>query len=211
MSTSVIAKTIKDEVAQAVSAGALPHGTKVGASTDHNSINVKVTAWEGAVFSDKFTEYLMDPKGTKWDRDEQESYRRSGNFEESRFDPRLTSSLNRALQTIEKLADRHNYNNSDTQSDYWDVGYFLHVDARPVEDLAETAIKLESNKEFGKLLEQGLIAAKAVGPKATAAICGHADLRMADTYCIERLIKLAERAKGRPVEYDKRRRGWYPI
>lgn len=208
--TGVIAKTIKAEVAQAAAAGALPHGTKVSASTDHNSINVRVTAWEGAVFSDKYIEHLMDPTGTAWDRDEQESYRRGGNYEESGFDPRLTSSLNRALQTIEKIANRHNYNNSDIQSDYFDVGYYLNVSARPVEDLAANAIKLESNKEFGKLIEQGRIAAKAVGAAATAAICGHTDLRMADAYCIERLIKLADRAKGRPVAYDKRRRGWYP-
>jgi hypothetical protein len=72
-------------------------------------------------------------------------------------------------------------------------------------------IKLEADKDFADLMRRGQDAARAVGPAATKSICGNADLRSADASCIEHLIKIADRAKGRPVEYDKRRRGWFPV
>ena len=215
-STAQVAKRIREEIALAVNAGVLPDGTKVSIRTDHNSMWIGVSAWRGAVFTDKFVEHLMDPNGSPWDREKQEYHRGGGDGSEGyderrRWDARLSGDLNKALAFIEKLAHRHNYDNSDSQSDHFDVGYYLHVDARPVEDVAKNSIELESDKDYRALMEKARVAAKAVGPACTKAICGDAGLTKADKSCIERLIKIADRANGRPVAFDKRRRGWYPV
>jgi hypothetical protein len=197
-----LAKIIRNECAAAVTAGALPAGTKVSVRIlHHKSLSVEIVGWEGAVFSNAYTEHLMDPKGTPWNS---EAWSRES-------DPRLTEPLNRAVKLIEKIADRHNYNNSDYMTDYFDVGYYLSVDARPVEHAAETGIKRESDKTFRELAARAEVAARAVGPDATKSICGRGGVDSADTWALERLIKIADRAKGRPVEYDKRRRGWFPV
>jgi hypothetical protein len=204
-----IYKTIRAQLAAAIAAGALPGVTKISVTSDHNSLHVDVSAWTGQVFTNAYLEHLMDPKGTPWEREQQEKYR--GDYEHRTWDPRLVEPLNRALQTIEKIANRHNYNNSDLMTDYFDVGYYLHVGARPVIDAAEHGIKTESDQAYQKLLADATIAARAVGPAATKAICGSKDLRGADQWCLDRLIKLAESAAGRPVEYSKSGRGWYPV
>ena len=194
-----VAKTIRREVEAAVAAGALPLGTKVSVTSDHNSIRVEVTRWEGEVFSKAYTEHLMDPK-TSWDPE----YRTEGGRAR---DARLSKPLQDALAFIERLADRHNYHNSDTMTDFFDEGYYLSVGAGPVENIAQTAIKTESSKEFRALMDQARDAAAALGPAATKSICGDKDLMHADEYCIKKLLKLAERAAGRPVVHDPRR-GW---
>ncbi len=200
--TPVIAKAIRADLAAAIAAGLLPSECKFSITTSHNSINVKLTAWIGAVFSPDYTEHLMapdDPRspwGAQQDR---------GNWRSER----LAEPLDRALGIIEKIADRHNYNNSDTQSDYFDVGYYLDVSSEPVQDVAQHALKLESNKGFSKLMQEGHAASLAVGPEATKGICGSRDLASASEYCLARLIKLADIAKGRAVFHDPRR-GWIP-
>ena len=205
VSTSVIAKQIKADCAAAVDAGVLPDGTKVSASTDHNSIRVDITAWHGAVFSEDYEAHLLDPKVYPWNPEH--NYRAHDRARND--DPRLSRPLNDALEFIERLANRHNYDNSDRVTDYFDVGYYLTVSADPVIRITETAIKAGSDKQFQALLSKAHDAARVLGPAATKSICGSKDLAHADEYCITKLLKLAERAAGRPVIHDPRR-GWIP-
>lgn len=206
VSRADVTKRIREEIAGAIRAGALPAGTQVSVSqpSGHKSINVRITKWSGPVFTNAYTEHLMDPKGTKWEEPPRSA-------DHLGWDPRYTDELNRAIVFLEKLRERHNYDRSDSMTDYFDTGYYGDTSAGPVRDAAKMGIEQESNKEFADLLRRGHEAARAVGPKATKSICRTADLSRASQYCLEHLIRVAERAKGRPVEYDASRRGWFPV
>jgi len=208
-----VAEVVRKELAGAVDAGALPEGTKFSVRSDHNSMRVEITHWMGEVFSKRYLKHLMDPKGTPWDRDVQIELRdrehMGSDYASRRFDVSLSSALNKALVAVDKIADRHNYNNSDTQRDHFDVGYYLSVDAQPLEDAAKQGVMAESNQEFRELLRRGEEAAAALGPAATKSICGKS-LQHAGEHCLKHLIRLAERAAGRPVVHDPRR-GWVPV
>lgn len=200
---STIVKTVRSELKQAIEAGALPAGTKVSVRTDHNSIYVAISGWAGNPFSREYTEHLMDPSGTPW-----EPGTRGYGLHE---DPSYTPELNAALQLIEKIAGRHNWREHDPYADYGGRSrYYLTVDARGVEGAARTGIEMEANKGFSDLMVRGQEAARAVGPAATKSICGTPNLSRASEWCLKQLIRVAERAAGRPVQYDKSRRGWFP-
>lgn len=100
---------------------------------------------------------------------------------------------------------------SDLSTDYFDVGYYLTVTAGTVESAAAQGIKLESDPTYRALVDRAMKAAKAVGPKAVKAICGSRGIEACGEWSLERLIKVADRANGRPVAFDKRRRGWFPV
>jgi len=206
VNTQVIARRIRADLAAAIDAGVLPAGTKFSIRTEHNHIYVDITEWrQGAVFVDKYVEHLMDPS-IKWDPDY-----RSRDYEERRHDARLVPALNKALAIIDKIVNLHNYDNSDSMRDHFDVGYYSTVSAEPVIRAAETGIQSESSPKFAALLARGQEASKALGPAATKSICGSSNLTSASEWCLERLIKVAARAGGRPVAYDKKRGGWFPI
>lgn len=194
-----VVKQIRTDLAAAVGT-VLPAGTQLSITNkDYNSVNVRITGWPGQVFTDKYLEHLMDPS-TKWS----ERY-------DSDNDNRLTPELNAALDAIEKIADRHNYREHDQHADYARVGYYLHVSASPVIESATAGAELESSKELQAKLGEAQKAAKALGPAATRSICGNKDISRVGTDCLDQLIEVAERAGGKPVEYDARRRGWYPV
>lgn len=198
-SVSDVVKQIRTDLAAAVGT-VLPAGTQLSITKkDYNGVNVIVTRWPAQVFKDRYLEHLMDPS-TTWN----ESY-------ESETDNRLTPELNAALKAIEKIAERHNYREHDPYADYARVGYYLHVSASPVIASAKAGAELESNKELQAKMAEAVKASKAIGPAATKAICGNKDISRVGTDCLDKLIAVAERADGKPVEYDARRRGWYPI
>jgi hypothetical protein len=194
---------IRKEVNGAITAGALPAGTKLSVTKEHyKSFRIEITAWPGAVFSHKYTEHLLDPKGTPYDR---------GPYDPREGQDYLSPELNKAIRLISQIAERHNYRAGDPYADYSRYGYFLSVSASTVEAAAQQGLTLESNKEFGDLLERARIAAKAIGPVATKSICGDASLTTAGEDCLKRIIWVAKRAGGKPVKYDKSRRGWFPV
>ena len=200
-----VTKQIRANLAAALKAGVIPEGTKLSVTQDTSKgINVDITAWRGQVLSDAYLEHVMDPS-VKWDP----PYR--GGRDDDEKDARLSRDINRTIAAITRIGNRHNFDESDSQSDYFHTGYSLRVGADGAVDAAETGAKLESNKELRALMDKAMVAAKAVGPAATKSICGSADLGRASTHCLEQLIRLAERAGGKPVEYDGRRRGWYPV
>lgn len=54
-------------------------------------------------------------------------------------------------------------------------------------------------------------AATRLGPKAVRSICGKLGVAHCSQWALESLLKLDARAGGKPVAYDKRRRGWFPV
>lgn len=204
VSDATLAKRIRNEIALAVKAGALPKGIKVSARCNpgghHRSLTVEVIAWEGAVFCDSYVEHLLSGSKDMWDGPPVYGRRRS--------DARLAPALQEALALIEQIADRHNYDNSRIEVDYFDVGYYLTVKASKVESTARSGIESERDPAFADLKAKATAAAAKLGPKVVRSVCGRAGIDGAGSWCLEKLIKLAERADGRPLTYDKRRGAW---
>lgn len=198
-----VIKRIRSELDGAVKAGVFPSGTKINTrkGSGSSSIRSEVSVWPGQVLSNEYTEHVMDPS-IKWDPDFQRWKKHS--------DPRLSAELNKALETIEKIAERHNYNKSDSMTDHFNYGYSYDADADPVIDTAKNGIKLEIDAAFRELVAKTTAAAKAVGPACTKSVLGTARIESAYPSNMEQLIRIAERAKGQPVEYDGSRRGWFP-
>ncbi len=200
-----ITKRIREEVALAIKREIVPTGTKVSIRTDHNSIHVQIVAWMGAVFSSAYEEGIMDSaigwpveKQRRW-HDERQCY----------VDARHVDSLADALWALERIANRHNYNNSDYMTDYHDVGYYLSVDAHPLESGAERGVRLQFDAEFRELCDRAQRAAEALGPQVTESVIGRKTLEHTSSeFSMKRLIAMADRANGRPLVYDKRRKTW---
>lgn len=202
-SDTMIAQTIRAELAQAVTCGVFAADTEFSTRVVHRSaINVDIVRWPGAVFTPQFTEYIMDP--TMPDPTLDGPPRLVANS-------RLAPELAHAIADATAIANRHNYNRSDISTGYFDYGYSLNVSADPVEAISRTQIAAEANPEFAALRQRAIEAAAVLGPKVVRSLCGRAGLAGAGDWTLKRLLAVAKRADGRPVEYDKRRRGWFPV
>lgn len=208
-----LTKLIRDEIALAIKTGLLPTGTKVSVRKNHyRSITVDIVEWTGAVFCDAYTAHLLDEKGTPWDPghwDYRDALVETNGWTYGRKE--YVRALNEAWFAIERIADRHNYNNSDLQTDYFDVGYYLNVSPNTVHGNARTGIATESDPVYRALLVDAMIAAKTLGAACVKAVCGRRGINGCGKWELEHLLKVAKRANGRPVAYDKRRRGWFPV
>jgi hypothetical protein len=198
-SADVIAR-IRQECTGAIKAGVLPAGTKLSVRKRPGgytrSITVEIVTWGGAVFSDEYAEQCMEAfaKGA-----DQPAWTGRGRP--------LTDTLAHALRALELIAGRHNYNNSDIQTDYFDVGYYLHVEAGKVEAAAMTGMRAELDPKFADLRNRAIEAAKALGPAVVKSLVGSDGIEVVGQYALERVLRAAERSQGRPLAFDKRR-GW---
>ena len=208
---TLLTKLIRSEIALAVERDVLPAGTKVSVRKDHyRSFIVDIVEWSGAVFTSAYTDHLMDPATrekafegpTEWLTDDDERI--------SRTHETLAKPLRHALVTVEQIANRHNYNNSRIEHDHFDVGYYLSVSASTVEGTARQGIQTESDPAYAKLLADAAKASRALGKACTESVCGRRGFEAASRWALERLVRMADKAKGRPVTYDKRRRAWVP-
>lgn len=205
---------IRLEIKAAIASGVVPVGTKLSITSDHNSVRVEFKAWPGQVLNDEYATYLMDEYAGK-----REALRTGIPYVEKAFHhppgwrdhhdrmyPALTHALIDAITLINHLADRHNYDESDYMSDYVRVGYYLTVNASDLQALAERGLRLEWDPAFAEKARLAGEAAKRLGPKVTASLCGAID--EASEYGMDRLLKLDAYAKGRPLTYCARSRGW---
>jgi hypothetical protein len=202
-----VVKTIRADIKRALAVGALPPGTKVSVRKEYSTytahLYVQITEWVGAIFTDNYLAHLLDPTGTPWDTE-----RRWNRYRPERDDERLTPPLNDALRLLEHLANRHNFDESDSMVDYFHVGYYLDVDAKPAERVARDGVEQERDPQYAELCRRAHVAAAAVGDKVVRSVCGRHGLSGAGKWALEQLIKVADRANGRPLTYDKRRRAW---
>lgn len=131
---NMLAKQIRTDIAAAVKAGVFPKGTKVSVRqnagrywTPCGSLTVSISAWPGAVYSDAYAASVMDG--------------RRGFVASSQ---RYTQAFADALDLIEKIADRHNFDKSDIQRDHFDVGYYLNVHGGKAETAAIDGLEEEA-------------------------------------------------------------------
>lgn len=199
-----LAKRMRAELAQAVKVGLLPVDTRHSVRINHHaSLTVEIVAWSGPVFTPGHTEELMDPRVKRVTQPGHIAWDRRG------YDERLVDELNEAVSATRAIVDRHNYDRSDSMTDHFDVGYYLTVHASTVISTAESGIRLESEPGFADLLVEARVAAQALGPKVVRSICGR-KIESCSRYSLERLVKIAKNAAGRPLVYDKHRSRWVP-
>ena len=196
----------------ALTAGVIPAGTKISVrKTSWNHIYVEITAWEGSVLNDAYLAHLLDPTTVEWDRMQQRDTL-VGEYP-LRFDgcSEYRPEVNMAIVVLRIIANRHNYDHSDYQSDLVRVGYYLDVTARPVECAQREAIRLESNPVYAAKLHAAKIAAASLGPKCVRSVCGKRGIDACGEWALDDLLRVAARANGRPVVYDKSARAWLPV
>lgn len=204
-----LTKIMRDECALAVTTGLLPPGTKVSVRKNHyRSFTVEIVAWSGALFVDAYAAHLLDPKGTAWDSESIERPRDARGWKYGRAE--YVPALNDAMRIVERIVERHNYNNSDYQTDYFDVGYYMTVSANRVHASASAGLALESDPAYRALVQDATTAARTLGAACVRAVCGRGGITGCSQWALESLIKIAKRANGRPVVYDKRNRAWIP-
>lgn len=210
---TLLTKQMRADLALAVTRGILPAGTKVSVRKNHyRSFSIDIVAWVGPVFVDAYYAHLLDEKTAPWnpghwDYDANKIHDRGMRHGRDEY-PRA---LNEALYAIDRIINRHNYNNSDAMTDYFDVGYYETVSANTIHGAARTAVRIESDPEYRALLADASIHAQKLGAKCVTSVCGRGGLDRADKHDLKAIIRISERAKGRPVAYDKRRRGWFPV
>jgi hypothetical protein len=207
-----VVKAIRLQTAQAIKAGVLPPDTKLSVRcTDYKHVYVEITEWKGALFTDAYLAHLLDPKGTPWDPghwDHRETLVETPGMTYGH--KYFTRAVNEALYDLRRIANRHNYDRSDIQTDYFDVGYYLDTTANPAYAAQREAIELERNPAYGEKLARALIAAQTLGAKCVRSIGGRHGINACGEWSLDRLLRVADRANGRPVAYDKSRRGWFP-
>lgn len=200
---------VRAELKQAQKHGIIPAFCKFSVRTDHNSLNVDLVQWEGRVFSDEYTEHLM----ASYARSETVSRFRDEDFDcRSGHLPRLVPKLEDVGTIAAQIANRHNFDRSDSMTDYFHCGYYLDVSTRDVETAAERAIQLECDPDTAKLYSEAVSAINSLHPSCREKICdsvfGRRGFESAGEWGWKSIIKLAERAQGRPMAYCKRSRGW---
>jgi hypothetical protein len=199
---SVVAR-IRDEVAMAV-LSVLPDGARAAVRCDRSGwtphVKVDLVAWAGQPLCAEYVSAVMDeslPNGVPvpcrgcWTARN-----------------RLADEVNDALALLGSVADRHNFDKSDSMTDYFHVGYYLTVSANTLIATATSGIAEEVNPALAALRVRAREAAKRLPKGAVRSICGRPGVEGAGEYTLNRLVALDEAAAGRPVFYDRRRARW---
>jgi hypothetical protein len=194
-----IATRIRKELAAAVTAGVFPVGTtfsvRSGYSTHTMSIDVDFTAWPGEVFSRDYQAELGDAyterRGSRWDGMAVDRY---------------SSEILAASVAAKRIADRHNFDRSDSRTDYSHVGYYLHVETNPVEDAAKTALRTALDPAFADMRARA-IAASATLPANLVKSIARDGIDRADENELSKILRWADRAKDGTIVHSKRH-GW---
>lgn len=223
VAAKVVAAAVRRDLDLAITAGVIPAGARFHVRSERKSINVDLIAWVGSPLRAIYEEALMQHLATQvelghkrdlnisaklWDRDALHAQLRS--YDRRHLDVRLSDAVNDAANLAEVIANRHNYDKSDTQTDYFDVGYYLSCDAHDLAADAERGIRLAIDPAFRDLSDRATAAADRLGEKCVRSICGNGGVAGCCEYSMEQLLRVDVRAAGRPVAYDKRRRAWLP-
>jgi len=219
-----VAEAIRRDLKLAAAAGLLPAGAKFSVKLRHHTaIDVDLVAWTGRVLRPSYEEALMQHlaaqveagrardlniPAAQWDADELR--RQLWQVDRRHVEPRLSDEVNDAVNLAEAIADRHNYDDSDAMTDYFNVGYYLDVDARELLASAERGIQLAIDPALRDLVERATAAAARLGAKCVRSVCGAGGVDGASAWELNALLKIDARAAGRPVAYSKFRRAWLP-
>jgi hypothetical protein len=207
----VLAKRIRAELAQAVKVGAIAAHTEFSVRINHHSsLTVEIVRWgSAAVFHPRFESLLMAEacgSGSTSDFDRR-SERPYGALS---WHAELSDELNTAVHTAELIADRHNFNESRIEVDYFHVGYYLTVNANHVRKVAQHGIALEMDSSFRALFERAHEAARSLPKNVIKAECGKAGVRVHEQVDV-RAHPEARRARERsPARLRQAPRPWVP-
>lgn len=200
-SSKEIVGRIRKELAAATVAGVFPEGAEFSVRQNRGghtlSITVEIVRWHGPVFCEDYIAACLQAYATG---------------QEPRWDAPLGRSRGRyseafaaGLEAAKRIADRHNYDNSRIEVDYFEVGYYLSVTADRVESDADTGLRCEADPSFVALRERAFEAAKVLPPNLVKYHCGSAGLERAGKWALSRVVEWAERAAGRPVKHIRGR------
>lgn len=177
-----LAARIRAECALAVQQGVLLGGTKISVRINHHaSLTVEIVEWHGAVYDAAHVEHLLERalgKSAAW----------------WNHPTTLAPELRSALVALERIANRHNYDRSQSEYDHFDVGYYLQVNARKVEAIAEQGIQAEANPAYADLVHRAQLAAATLDPKIVRRACGRSGIAGCGELALQRLIQLANAA-----------------
>jgi len=217
--TAEVCKRIRKELASACDAGVFPAGVTFSVRKDsHKSVTVSIETYPGSPLSTVYTAHLMECIGARmrnekepeWDGDRYgyERERLNDGHHHSLANPRLTIEANHVWANASRIANRHNHDYSESQTDYFDVGYYLDVTTHALVAIAERGIRLEMDPQYADLVRRGIEAAKRLPANVVKAECGRMPVEHAGEWVLARLIEIDRKCGGRPMEYDKRRRRW---
>lgn len=208
---------IRRDLKLAVAAGVIPAHAKFSCRRkDYKSLYVDLVAWHGQVLSDEFLAHQMaehtKAAGAPAVEFEAFGYRMYG---VPTVDRRLTAEINRVMALVEVLTERHNFNKSDIQSDYFHVGYYTNISSEDVLTAAMIGVRMECDRGFAEMVRAAQAAANRLGPKVAKAIIGGTSVEGVGEYHMNTLIQMDRRvngedpaAPGKPLEYSKSRRRW---
>lgn len=202
---------IRADIKAATKAGLIPAHAKFSITRrDYKSIHVDVMAWNGAALSPSYELYIRDciaarmrnAKGPEWTE---------GGFGRRSFthNPRLSDDLQRVITLAYHLASMHNYDRSDIQTDYFDVGYHLDVTANYVLSMVERGIRAEMDPQYQNLILRAVHAASTLPENVRKAECGKLAPEHCGDWTLTRLLDLAAKFGGKgPVIFNKSARRW---
>lgn len=189
-----LAARVRAELKAAVKAGVFPVGTEFSVTLERGGYTTKIRVefirWDGAaVFCDDYTAELMDAFTAQ----------RSPDWRGRSID-RYSAGFVAARRAAEEIADRHNYNNSDVMTDYFDVGYYLSIDPGRVEAAAVAGLRYEADPGYRSLRDRAVEAAATL-PANLVKKWAPDGVEFEGEYALTKLIEWAARAKGRPVVF----------
>jgi N12 class adenine-specific DNA methylase len=141
--TPSIASTIRNDIKLDIAAGELPKGIKMsvtkGSSAPSVNVSVKELPADFQLYSVAYAKWYADQKERQWPQDVDS--------------PNLFSPEGQALHNrLTRLMDAYNYNRSDYQSDYHDVGYYSSLDTQTIKESDVVRLAALPDEEAQRLL-----------------------------------------------------------
>jgi hypothetical protein len=112
-----IAKLVRTDIKEAIKKGELPKGTKV---------SVRISRFSGGRSISAYIKHLgekgvINPAWVKWHDENPHGYHGDG-------PPLYTATATQAIKTIEGIMAAYNFDDSDSQVDYFHVNFYGHVE-----------------------------------------------------------------------------------
>lgn len=124
-----VVDAIRRDLKLAVKTGLVPSHAKFSVTRrDYKSISVELVAFNGGVLVDGYIAvcieaFVADKASPSSDAADPFMSRLGRTSRRQSQDGRLTDALNEMMWLVERIADRHNYDNSQIETDYFDIGY----------------------------------------------------------------------------------------
>lgn len=110
-----INKRIRQDYKELEKQGVVPKGVKLSVTKSHGSISIRIKELPDSI-------PMINPEYAKWKRSNPDAFSHEG--------PSLYTAEYRALaMAVESVAEAYNYDNSDSQTDYFSTNFYLNIEA----------------------------------------------------------------------------------